>query len=41
MSKPKAEPKTKTTLPHDAETLCAILARVIERIIQTSQKAGA
>lgn len=35
------EPKTKTPLPSDAEILCAILARVIERIIQTSQQAGA
>jgi len=35
MNKPKPDPKTKTTMPGDVETLCAILARIVERIAQS------
>lgn len=36
MPKAKVNPLKITELPSDAENLCAILARVIERIAQTS-----
>jgi hypothetical protein len=35
MKQAKTESKTKPAMPGDVETLCAILARIVERIAQS------